>query len=59
MAQSDAAAHYLQYFPRFIQKGIEAELLDTKLAEFDLAASAAFPVAGGADVIAIAFRYEL
>lgn len=27
--------------------------------EYDLAARAAFPVAGGADVIAIAFRYEL
>jgi ribonucleoside-diphosphate reductase alpha chain len=37
VAQADAAAHYLQYFPRFIQKGIEAELLDTRLAEFDLA----------------------
>ena len=36
VAQADAAAEYLVYFPRFIQKGIEAELLDTKLAEFDL-----------------------
>ncbi|MET0961707.1 MAG: ATP cone domain-containing protein, partial [Noviherbaspirillum sp.] len=36
VAQADAAAEYLVYFPRFIQKGIEAELLDAKLAEFDL-----------------------
>ncbi|MEC4719228.1 ribonucleoside-diphosphate reductase subunit alpha [Noviherbaspirillum sp. CPCC 100848] len=37
VAQADAAAHYIDYFPRYIKKGIEAELLDTKLAQFDLA----------------------
>ncbi|MEB0137891.1 MULTISPECIES: ribonucleoside-diphosphate reductase subunit alpha [unclassified Undibacterium] len=37
VAQQHAAGEYLTYFPQFIQKGIAAELLDTKLAEFDLA----------------------
>ena len=36
VAQADAPAEYLEYFPRFIKKGIEGELLDTKLAQFDL-----------------------
>ena len=36
VAQADAAAHYLDYFPKFIKKGIDAELLDNKLAQFDL-----------------------
>ena len=36
VAQKDAQAHYIEYFPKFIQKGIEAELLDANLAEFDL-----------------------
>ncbi|CAN5419889.1 ribonucleoside-diphosphate reductase subunit alpha [soil metagenome] len=36
VAQKDAQAHYLEYFPKFIKKGIEAELLDPKLAQFDL-----------------------
>src|SRR5690606_3528029 len=36
VAQADAAAHYLDYFPKFIKKGIEADLLDDKLAQFDL-----------------------
>src|SRR5471030_1147658 len=35
--QAGAAAHYLTYFPEYIAKGIENELLDVKLAEFDLA----------------------
>jgi ribonucleoside-diphosphate reductase alpha chain len=35
--QAAAAAEYLTYFPQYIAKGIEAELLDTKLGEFDLA----------------------
>ena len=35
--QAAAAAEYLTYFPQYIAKGIAAELLDTKLAEFDLA----------------------
>jgi ribonucleoside-diphosphate reductase alpha chain len=37
VAQADAAAHYIDYFPKYIKKGIEADLLDTKLAQFDLA----------------------
>ncbi|MES2535133.1 MAG: ribonucleoside-diphosphate reductase subunit alpha [Pseudomonadota bacterium] len=36
VAQNDAPAQYLEYFPKFIKKGIEAELLDEKLAQFDL-----------------------
>ena len=36
VAQQDAAAEYVDYFPKFIKKGIEAELLDAKLAQFDL-----------------------
>ncbi|AIY43587.1 Ribonucleotide reductase of class Ia (aerobic) [Collimonas arenae] len=37
VAQADAPAAYLEYFPKFIKKGIEADLLDSKLAQFDLA----------------------
>jgi ribonucleoside-diphosphate reductase alpha chain len=37
VAQDDAPAHYLEYFPKYIKKGIEADLLDAKLAQFDLA----------------------
>jgi ribonucleoside-diphosphate reductase alpha chain len=33
----DMAAVYAEYFPQFIKRGIEAELLDSKLAQFDLA----------------------
>jgi ribonucleoside-diphosphate reductase alpha chain len=36
VAQADAQAHYIDYFPKFIKKGIEADLLDSKLAQFDL-----------------------
>jgi ribonucleoside-diphosphate reductase alpha chain len=36
VAQAAAAAHYIEYFPKFIQKGIDAELLDPKLGQFDL-----------------------
>ena len=36
VAQADAPAEYLEYFPKYIKKGIDAELLDTKLAQFDL-----------------------
>ena len=36
VAQNDAAAEYVDYFPKFVKKGIEAGLLDTKLAQFDL-----------------------
>ena len=41
VAQADAPAEYLEYFPQYVKKGIEAELLDTKLAQFDLAKLAA------------------
>ncbi|MYM68989.1 ribonucleoside-diphosphate reductase subunit alpha [Pseudoduganella sp. FT55W] len=37
VAQGAAAAEYVTYFPQYIAKGIAAELLDTKLGEFDLA----------------------
>jgi ribonucleoside-diphosphate reductase alpha chain len=36
VAQDEAQAVYFEYFPKFIKKGIEAELLDAKLAQFDL-----------------------
>jgi ribonucleoside-diphosphate reductase alpha chain len=36
VAQADAAAAYLDYFPKYIKKGIDADLLDSKLAQFDL-----------------------
>jgi ribonucleoside-diphosphate reductase alpha chain len=36
VAQADAGTHYIEYFPKFIKKGIDAELLDTKLSQFDL-----------------------
>jgi ribonucleoside-diphosphate reductase alpha chain len=36
VAQKDAQQNYVEYFPKFIKKGIEAELLDAKLAQFDL-----------------------
>ena len=36
VAQQDASAEYVTYFPQFIQKGIAAELLDARLGEFDL-----------------------
>ena len=31
------ATRYAEYFPQFIKKGIAAELLDDKMAQFDLA----------------------
>ncbi|MES2261435.1 MAG: ribonucleoside-diphosphate reductase subunit alpha [Pseudomonadota bacterium] len=37
VAQAKAAAEYITYFPQYIAKGIANELLDVKLAEFDLA----------------------
>ena len=37
VSQSDMAQRYASYFPAFIQKGIDAELLDERLGEFDLA----------------------
>jgi len=45
VAQADAAAEYLDYFPRFIKKGIEAELLDPTLGQYDLARLASAIVA--------------
>ncbi|WP_293779435.1 ribonucleoside-diphosphate reductase subunit alpha [uncultured Oxalicibacterium sp.] len=36
VAQADAPAEYLEYFPKFIKKGIEADLLDAKLGQYDL-----------------------
>jgi ribonucleoside-diphosphate reductase alpha chain len=35
--QSDMPARYAEYFPGFIAKGIDAELLDERLAHYDLA----------------------
>ena len=36
-AHEDMVARYAEYFPEFIKRGIAAELLDPKLATFDLA----------------------
>ncbi len=36
VSQADMAAHYAEYFPAFIKRGIAAELLDEELAHFDL-----------------------
>ena len=35
-SHEEMAETYARYFPRFIKKGIEAELLDAKLAQYDL-----------------------
>jgi ribonucleoside-diphosphate reductase alpha chain len=35
-SQADMQARYASYFPKFIQRGIDAELLDPDLARFDL-----------------------
>jgi len=35
--QGEMVAKYAEYFPKFIKKGVEAELLDEKLMQFDLA----------------------
>ncbi len=37
VTQAEMGARYAEYFPGFIKKGIEAELLDEKLAQYDLA----------------------
>ena len=37
VSQEQMAGRYADYFPQFIKKGIEAELLDSKLGQFDLA----------------------
>ncbi len=36
VAQDDMQARYPEYFPAFIKKGVEAELLDSRLLDFDL-----------------------
>ena len=35
--QQDMATRYAEYFPLFVKKGVQAELLDDKLLQFDLA----------------------
>jgi ribonucleoside-diphosphate reductase alpha chain len=37
VSQAQMGERYADYFPQFIKKGIEAELLDAKLGQFDLA----------------------
>jgi ribonucleoside-diphosphate reductase alpha chain len=37
VAQADMAAAYVDYFPQFIKKGVDNELLDERLQQFDLA----------------------
>jgi ribonucleoside-diphosphate reductase alpha chain len=37
VTHEEMATRYAEYFPKFIKKGIEAELLDPELAQFDLA----------------------
>jgi ribonucleoside-diphosphate reductase alpha chain len=37
VAQADMGQAYVDYFPGFIQKGVDNELLDAKLLQFDLA----------------------
>jgi ribonucleoside-diphosphate reductase alpha chain len=41
VAQAAMATRYAEYFPQFIQRGIEAELLDERLRQYDLARIAA------------------
>ena len=41
VSQGDMQAEYSSYFPKFINEGISAELLDPRLREFDLAKLAA------------------
>jgi ribonucleoside-diphosphate reductase alpha chain len=36
VAQEQMGERYVEYFPQFIKKGVEAELLDEKLQQFDL-----------------------
>ncbi|GAA0767845.1 ribonucleoside-diphosphate reductase subunit alpha [Ideonella azotifigens] len=37
LTQADMHTRYAEYFPKFIKKGVQAELLDEKLLQFDLA----------------------
>lgn len=41
VTQADMATRYAEYFPKFIKRGIEAELLDEELGRFDLTRLAA------------------
>ncbi|MDD5365420.1 MAG: ribonucleoside-diphosphate reductase subunit alpha [Gallionellaceae bacterium] len=41
VSQAEMAARYADYFPAYIKEGIEAELLDERLAQYDLARLAA------------------
>ena len=36
LSQAEMEARYAEYFPQFIRRGIDAELLDERLAQFDL-----------------------
>jgi len=36
VSQAGMAARYAEYFPQFVKRGVEAELLDDKLLQFDL-----------------------
>ncbi len=36
VAQGEMAERYVEYFPQFIKKGVQAELLDPRLQQFDL-----------------------
>ena len=36
VSQAEMAKRYAEYFPQFVRRGIEAELLDERLASFDL-----------------------
>ncbi|HRH81682.1 MAG TPA: ribonucleoside-diphosphate reductase subunit alpha [Thiobacillaceae bacterium] len=46
VAQADMARRYAEYFPAYIKQGIEAELLDERLGQFDLERLAAVLDAG-------------
>ena len=37
VTQGEMAARYAEYFPAFVKKGVQAELLDEKLLQYDLA----------------------
>ena len=45
VAQAESGRYYAEYFPRFIKKGIEAGLLDDRLAQYDVKRLAAALVA--------------
>ena len=36
VSQADMKTRYAEYFPQFVRKGVEAELLDPRLATYDL-----------------------